>query len=280
MRVEAQPIEAQITQHYGHGRVERAILEALRAAGKDVEHLTTLDLSAADEFHLGWRAVTAELGVDLGLRADQEVLDVGSGIGGPARYFAEAHGARVTGVDLTAEYVAVATELTRRCGLEQRASFVQGSALALPFAEARFEVATLIHVGMNIEDKAGLFREVRRVLSPGGLFGVYDVMKIAEAELPYPMPWAETPATSFVETAEIYRALLAAEGFAIEAERNRRDQTLELARAMRAHREQHGTPPLGLHVLMGPATPQRLGNVMIALENGSIAPVQILARAI
>lgn len=271
-------IEASVARHYTHGQLESAILDALRASGKNVDALTTADLSAADEFHIGWRAVTVELAVDLTLRPGLDVLDIGSGIGGPARYFAEKHGCRVTGIDLTPEFVSVASALTARCQLDHLAHFVQGSALALPFASQSFDRATLIHVGMNIADKARLFSEAHRVLRSGGVFAVYDLMRLDSSELPYPMPWAEQPATSFVETPDTYRRELEAAGFSIESQRDRREQALELGRAMRAHAAQHGVPPLGLHVLMGPASRQRLANVMTALEGALLAPVQILAR--
>lgn len=271
-------IEVDVAQHYTHGRLEAAILEALRASGKDVDALDASDLSAADEFHLGWRAVTVELALDLELSPGLELLDVGSGIGGPARYFSAAHGCRVTGVDLTEEYVQVATALTARCGLGHLARFVQGSALALPFTGERFDRATLIHVGMNIADKARLFSEIQRVLRPGGKLAVYDIMQVDGSHLPYPMPWAERVETSFVASPESYRQLLQGAGFSIDSERNCREQTLELGRAMRAHASRHGVPPLGLHVLMGPASAQRLSNVMTSLEQGSIAPIQIMAR--
>jgi ubiquinone/menaquinone biosynthesis C-methylase UbiE len=276
-------IETQVAQHYTHGRLEAALLDALRAAGKDVDALAASDLSAADEFHLGWHAVTVELAADLGLVPGLELLDLGSGIGGPARYFAEAHRCRVTGVDLTAEFVSVATALTARCRLEGRATFVQGSVLALPFEGARFDRVTLIHVGMNIEDKAGMFAEVRRVLRPGGVFLVYDIMRgdtgqADPVDLPYPMPWAATPGTSFVEAPKAYRRLLEGAGFRIERQHDRRDQVLELGRAMQAQVATHGVPPLGLHVLIGPASRERLGNVMSALEQGSLAPIELVAR--
>src|SRR5262245_18298000 len=271
-------IEAGVARYYTRGHLQNAIFDALRANGKNVDVLTTADLSAADEFHLGWRAVTVELGLDLALSPGLELLDIGSGVGGPARYFAEVHGCRVSGVDLTEEFVQVASELTARCGLDELATFVQGSGLALPFADQRFDRATLIHVGMNIADKARLFAEARRVLRPNGVFLVYDVMRLDASELPYPMPWAERPGTSFVETSLSYRRLLEAAGFAIEREHDRRAQTLELGRAMRAQVAQHGLPPIGLHVIMGPASRERLGNVMTALERGSIAPIEIIAR--
>ncbi len=205
--------EQQVASHYTHGALQQAIFDALTSMGKDIDRLATTDLVAADEFHLGWRAATTMLAKDLDLKRGMHVLDVGSGIGGPARFFAEAHGCRVTGIDLTEEFVQVATELTRRCRLGDLASFRQGSALDLPFDAGAFDGATLIHVGMNIADKARLFQNVRRVLKPGALFGVYDVMRAADGDLPYPMPWAQTSETSFVENPETYRRLLKDAGF-------------------------------------------------------------------
>ncbi len=207
------------------------------------------------------------------------VLDAGSGVGGPARYFAEAHQCRVTGIDLTQEFVQVAGELTRRCGLSDLVSFKQGSALDLPFGDGTFDAATLIHVGMNIADKGKLFANVRRVLKPGALFGVYEVMRAGEGELPYPMAWAQTPETSFVETPETYRHLLTRAGFKLEGEDNWREFALTLAREMREKAEKSGMPPLNQQILMGSTFRERIGNVMATLERGTIAPVQMIARA-
>ena len=208
------------------------------------------------------------------------MLDIGSGIGGPARHLAVALGCRVTGIDLTEEFVEVATSLTSRCGLADRASFRQASALALPFEDGIFDGAVLMHVGMNISDKARLFSEARRVLKTGGRFGVYDIMRIGEGELPFPMPWAATEATSFVERPETYRQLLAASGFEIEKQRNRRDFSLALGREIREKVAREGMPALGPQILMGAAMPERLGNVMTVLERGTIAPIEMIARAV
>lgn len=272
-------IEEQVARHYTHGTLERTILEALIASGKDIGTLVASDLSVLDEFHLGWRAATVELGKDLGLEPHMHLLDVGSGIGGPARYFAETYECRVTGVDLTDEFVEVAEALTSRCGLDDRATFHQASALALPFEDRSFDAASMIHVGMNIEDKPALFAEVHRVLKPGARFGVYDVMLMQDAPLGYPMPWADTIATSFVEPPETYLRLLLAGGFKIEKECSRRELALKLAGEMRAKTETNGPSPVGPHVIMGPSAKTRLGNVFEALENGLIAPIEIVARA-
>jgi ubiquinone/menaquinone biosynthesis C-methylase UbiE len=271
--------EQQVATHYTHGSLLPTMLDGLKKMGKDPERFAASDLSTGDELHLGWLPATIALAKDLRLAPGMHVLDVGSGLGGPARYFAEAHKCRVTGIDLTEEFVQTATELTRRCGLSDLVNFHQGSALDLPFEAGTFDAATLIHVGMNIKDKARLFAEVRRALKPGALFGVYDVMRAGEGNLPYPMPWAKTIETSFVETPESYRGLLSAAGFKIETEEDRRAFVLDRAREMRAKIEQDGIPALNQHALLGPAARERLGNVMATLERGTIAPIQMIARA-
>ncbi len=271
--------EQQVAKHYSHGALESAILEALKASGKNIDKLSPADLAGVDEFHLGWRAATVEIAKDIDLTSAMHVLDVGSGIGGPARYFAEAHGAQVTGIDLTDEFVQVANALTRRCGLADRANFQQASALALPFKDSTFDAATMIHVGMNIDDKAKVFSEVRRVLRPKARFAVYEVMRTSNGEIPYPMPWAATPATSFVRTPDDYRDMLTGAGFKLEGEVSRRDLALELWQEMRRKIAEHGPPKLGLHVLMGEAAKERLGNVISTLERGIIAPIEMVARA-
>jgi ubiquinone/menaquinone biosynthesis C-methylase UbiE len=245
-----------------------------------VDRLSASDLSGGDELHLGWRPATAAHAEDLGLTSGMRVLDVGSGIGGPARYLVETLACQVEGVDLSPEFVAVASALTRRMGLSDRASFREASVLALPFEDAAFDAATMIHVGMNLPEKAGAFAEVRRVLKPGARFGVYDIMRGGAAELPFPMPWATTAETSFVESPDTYRRLLSDAGFTVESETDRRDFVLRLAREMRAKAEKEGPPRLGPQVLMGETARERLGNVMAALERGTITPVEMIARAV
>lgn len=271
--------EEQVAKHYTHGSLQQAILDALRQMGKDPERFSAADLVTIDELHLGWLPATARLAKNLGLASGMHVLDVGAGIGGPARHFAEAHKCRVTGIDLTEEFVAVAAELTRRCGLSDLVSFRQASALDLPFEAATFDAATLIHVGMNIADKARMFEAVRRVLKPGALFGVYEVMRVGEGDLPYPMPWAQTPETSFVETPETYRQLLTRAGFKIENEDNWRELALALVREMREKAEKSGMPPLNQQILMGSTFRERMGNALAMFERGTIGPIQIIARA-
>jgi 2-polyprenyl-3-methyl-5-hydroxy-6-metoxy-1,4-benzoquinol methylase len=149
--------EAVVAGHYGRGRLEESILEALVREGKDLEKLVAADIAAVDEFHVGGIESTQELANHMELRAGLRLLDVGSGIGGPARYFAAEHGCRVTGIDLTEDFVRVARSLTARTKLDGLVEFRQGSALELPFDAGSFDGAYMIHVGMNVADKAGIF---------------------------------------------------------------------------------------------------------------------------
>ena len=155
--------------------------------------------------------------------------------------------------------------------------FVTGSALAMPFPDDAFDLATMFHVGMNIADKPALFAEVARVLRPGGRFVVYDLMRTGDAPLPWPMPWADDAATSFVETPARYRELLEAAGFRVEAERDWSDLVLEAAAGMRERLATEGIPVVGLHLLMGPDGMSRLRKVGECVRDRVLAPVQLTA---
>lgn len=273
-------VEQSIAQHYTSGALAETILGALRGMGKDPERLAAADLAPVDEFHIGGRAATIEVAAQMGIARDMRLLDIGSGLGGAARYFAGEHGCRVVGIDLTDEYVRVASDLARRTGLAEVVSYRQGSALELPFEDAGFDGAYMLHVGMNIEDKARLFAGVRRVLKPGGVFGIYDVMRAGEGEFSFPVPWASTAATSFVRAAADYRRLLEAAGFEILKERSRRDFAIEFFQQIRARAAQSGgPPPLGLHILMGADFAAKVANMIDNLQRGLIAPTEIVCRA-
>jgi len=273
-------VETNVASYYSRGRLEETILQALTRAGKDLENLTPADLAALDEFHAGGREATVELAAQMELRPGLRLLDVGSGIGGPARYFAAEHGCKVTGVDLTEEFVNVSRSLTHKTRLDQSVEFLHGSALSLPFEQAMFDRAYTIHVAMNIADKPGLFREVRRVLKPGGLFAIFDLIRTGEGPIRYPVPWALTEETSFVADVHDYREALKTAGFQVTHERHRGAFALEFMQRMMARMAQGGPPALGLHLLMGEPTKLMLGNVQAMIQDGVIEPVELVARTV
>jgi SAM-dependent methyltransferase len=272
-------IEAKVARHYARSNLEATILAALAASGKDPDRLVASDLAPLDEFHIGGREATIELASQMEIEPETHLLDIGCGIGGASRYIAETYGCRVTGIDLTEDFIRTAEALARRVGLQARVSYRQGSALALPFPPKAFDGAYMMHVGMNIEDKAALFREVQRVLEPGSAFAVYDVMLTGAGPVSFPLPCAETPETAFMATLADYRRALDGAGFDVRKERDRHAYAVEFFRRVQAAiAPGDGSPPLGTHLLMGEDAPQKLAAVVDNLDRAVIAPVEFICR--
>jgi ubiquinone/menaquinone biosynthesis C-methylase UbiE len=273
------PVQADVARHYAQGGLIEAIRSGIASLGKAPDTVNVDDLSPVDEFHIGGRRASEEFLGQLGLSARMHVLDVGCGLGGAARFVANRYGSQVTGIDLTTEYVDTGNALCKWVGLDQRISLRQGSALAMPFADGSFDGAYMMHVGMNIEDKENLANEVARVLRPGSPFGIYDVMRTGPGELAYPVPWATTADLSAVAEPERYKKVLEAAGFAVTAERDRHDFALAFFADLRAKTAAAGgPPPLGLHVLMGRNTPEKVQNMIDNISKGRIAPVELIGR--
>lgn len=272
--------ELTVAQHYTRGGLEGTILRALSQTGHNPDRLQPADLVAVDEFHVGGIEATEDLGTQMNLGTGLQVLDVGSGIGGPARYYAAQYQCKVTGVDLTEEFVQVARSLTRRARLSHLAEFFQSSALNLPFQAETFDRAYMIHVGMNIADKAGVFAEVRRVLKTGGIFAIFDFVRTADGDLAYPLPWASRLDTNFVTDLDTYRDGLRSAGFQIQRERSRRTFGIEFMERMIARAAQKTQPALGLHLLMGDLAPVMIENILAMMKEGLLEPVEILSHSV
>jgi ubiquinone/menaquinone biosynthesis C-methylase UbiE len=271
--------EAQVAKHYTRGSLEETIFRALAESGKDPETLVPADLAPVDEFHVGGLSSTQELAAQMELRPDLHLLDVGCGLGGPARYLASEHSCRVTGVDLSEEFVQVARSLTRLVKLDHVVEFRHSSALHLPFDSQVFDRAYMIHVGMNIGDKAAAYREVRRVLKTGGLFVVFDILRIADGPIRFPVPWAMSQETSFVADVTGYRNALQVAGFRITLERSRRAFAIDFTERTMARMAQTAPPALGLHLLLGDKMPQMAKNILAMMQEGLLEPVELFARA-
>lgn len=273
------PDAESVARHYARSDLVDAIRVGIEKLGKTPATLGVQDLAPVDHFHIGgWPATEAFLGA-LALTAEDRVLDVGCGLGGASRFVAHRYGCRVTGIDLTPAYVETGRVLTHWVGLEDRVVLDLGDAGALPHPEASFDLAFLMHVGMNVADKRQLFAALHRILRPGGQLLIYDIMALGDTGLAFPMPWAPDPTLSFVEPPAAYRAALEGAGFAQVAERNRRDFALHFfAEQKAAVARAGGPPPLGLHLVMGETAPIKLKNMMESVEAGQIAPVEFSAE--
>jgi ubiquinone/menaquinone biosynthesis C-methylase UbiE len=270
-------VEKQVAAYYTRGTLEDRILAALRVSGKDLERLVPGDLAGVDNFHVGERESVQDLAEFMDLRPGMHLLDIGCGIGGPARYFA-GRGCRVTGIDLTEEFLRVAEVLTRMVKLDRDVEFRRASALELPFDSNTFDGAYEIHAGMNFPDKPGIFRETARVLKRGARFAIFDIMRTGEAALEYPIPWASGRETDFVASLEDYRKALQDAGFRLDHQRGRRQFAIEFVQKMAARAQASGGPPaLSIHLLMGQQAPVMLKNVMSAIASGTLEPVELAA---
>ncbi|NIP30455.1 MAG: methyltransferase domain-containing protein [Candidatus Dadabacteria bacterium] len=267
-----------VSDHYLHGNLLKAIEEALCDLGKNTETVTIEDLAPVDEFHIGGQQATDNLVDQLNFSKQQHLLDVGCGLGGAARYVANKYKNRVTGIDLTPEYIETGNELCKWLKLDENITLEQGSALSMPFKDNTFDGGYMLHVGMNIKDKALLFSEIYRVLKPGSYFGVYDVMRIKEGELIYPVPWATDSSTSELSTPSQYKNDLKNAEFEVTSEDNRHNFARDFFEQLRKKVEADGgPPPLGLHILMQESTSTKVKNMIKNIEEGYVAPYEIIA---
>lgn len=267
-----------VERHYGRGHILDSILRALRQAGKDLHRLRPDDLSPVDEFHIRGREATIELAARASLRPGLRVLDVGSGLGGSARYLAAEYSCEVVGIDLTREYVDAANALAAMVGLERMVNFRQASALEIPFDRDSFDVVWTEHVQMNIADKRAFYGEIARVLTPHGRLLFHDIFRGEGGPLWFPVPWAEDASLSFLASPDAVREVLADLGFSVHEWDDKSQQSLDWVTARSDRIASTGPPPLGLHLLMGDNAKTKFGNNIRNLRERRFVVLQAVAE--
>src|SRR5947207_1021926 len=206
-----------VSAYWGRNHLGQAILDALAATGKDLDALTIDDLAPFDQFHGGGKLATERLARLASFAPGTPVLDVGGGLGGPARTLAVQFGCRVTVIDLTESYVRAAEMLTERLGLADRVTHQVGNALELPFEDGSFDAVWTQNSGMNIADKERLYAGFHRVLRPGGRLAIQEPMAGPVQPVIFPVMWARDASSSFLRTPQEMRTLIEATGFRVRA---------------------------------------------------------------
>ena len=269
-----------VEMHYSaSGRLARAIRDAIVAAGKDVRRLEPEDLESIEEFHIRGRAATLELAQRMNIQPGTSVLDVGSGLGGPARTLARNLGCHVTGIDLTRDFCDAAREISRWVGLSNAVTFVHGNAAALNLHPASFDAAITIHAAMNVARKDVMYAGIHKALKPGGRFGIYDVVRGEGAPVLFPVPWARDETISHLATPDQMRHLLDAAGFSVEEAIDSTEASAAWFSERRERFRIEGPPRVGFHLFLGQAHAEMMANQVRNLMERRIRTVTYVAVA-
>jgi SAM-dependent methyltransferase len=255
-----------VREHYSSPGLTDRLRWTLATIAPEDQTLSVAQLAPLDQFHIRGVQATTELAGAARIESWTRVIDLGCGIGGPARQLAANFGCKVVGVDLSPGFVEAATYLTARCGLSDEVSFQVGEALSLPFEDAAFDAVFLLHVAMNIADRSALYAEVRRVLRLGGRLATYDLVH-SRGDVDYPVPWARDASSSFLLSERDTRKALELAGFSPILWRDDTEIALDWFKTTMA-----GPQPneLNLGVLMGPGFREAAGNLVRNLRENRL----------
>jgi SAM-dependent methyltransferase len=266
--------------YYRCDNIEQAITQALEQARMDQQPFDPALIAALDQFHIGGLPATLSMLEIAGLDSKDLLLDVGCGLGGPARVIATQTGCRVVGIDLSADYCSAAELISKRLGLADRTQFTQANALALPFPASHFSAVWTQHVTMNIEHKCALWQEFSRVLDPGGKLLMYEVM-LGDGNrdaIEYPMPWAKQASSSFLASADDYRDTLSSCGFDISIWHDVGNEALDSVSRVVEMLSQGKIKQPNLSLLLGEQYQPMMLNLAKALREKTLQVVQVIAN--
>ena len=270
--------EVRVAEHYSKQNLYRKIEIGLLSLGINLRSVGTDDLVFVDNFHIGGERATQFIADHLNVDNGKKILDIGCGIGGPARFMAKNRGCRVYGVDLTKDYIDTGFKLNALMNLNGIVTLRQGTALNLPFRNSFFDGVYMVHVGMNIEEKSQLMRESYRVAKKGSVFVIFDVMKCKDKEVSYPLPWADRCEESAVDTLKTYSDSLLAAGFNIEKKEEKGQFALTFFEGVISNIDSNSKRTLGLQLLMGENAKEKIMNTYTQIREKILSPVLLVAK--
>jgi len=264
-------IRSQVVKHYSRSDLFETIIQKLRDSGIERDKITQKDISAVDEFHIRGAEATHELITESGINIDSKILDVGCGIGGPARMIAFETGCKVTGIDLTEDFIRTAKLLSELVNLDELTEFICADATKLPFNDESFDIVWTQHAQMNIKEKEKLYSEIFRVLKKGGKFVYYDIFSTGNEPLYYPLPWAEESTISHLIKVQDYADLLKETGFKEIKTTDKTERSINFFRETFDRLVKEGPPKVGLNLLMKETAVEKLKNLLRNLTEDKVA---------
>lgn len=267
-----------IADHWDRGDIYARIISALQQMSKPLDRLTIEDLAPVDHFHARGFPATVELADQLPVQAGQRVVDIGCGLGGPARYIARRFGCTVSGLDITPSFVEAANRITALLRMEGQVRIELGDGQRLPYADAVFDCGYSQHVTMNVSDRARFFGEAFRVLKPGACFALTEHALGPTGAPHHPVPWSVDGSGSWLVTADETEAYLRAAGFEAIAIEHTGSKYAAGYKAAIEKAEQGALPPLGLHLLLGDTALAKTRNAARNILEGRTDPIQVVCR--
>ena len=267
-----------IHSYYSPNDLYNSIIDGLEEIGKDLSEITLDDLQPVDEFHIRGGTATKELIKLSGFSPDMHILDVGCGVGGSTRRLSHETGCRVTGIDLSDEYIDTAQRLTELLNMQERVKFHAASALELPFDDATFDGAWSIQMNMNIEDKLAWLMELHRVIKPGGPAVLYEVCAHKNSPPYFPVPWAQDSSMSFLVPPEAFRDVITDAGFDVEVWNDKTGLAQNAFAHMMEPKGEPDLPELGVHLLVGNDILSKAYNLHLNLDEQRVSLIEAVAR--